>query len=206
MAQRRLTIGLPLESFASCARRAEARDGPIQMVMQMSRIYEREFPVLLLLMSLGNANEGRMPHQQNCKLLVRLYMINTLGPVRFLLIFEMFIFAADTMTDSTELTTRDVLHQVDRRLTRIEDDLRSLDAKVDGGFERFDAKSDSGFGRLDEKFDSGFARLDEKIDNVFGLLNTKIDTGLARTDDKFRWTHGLIFVSWLSLMGAILLK
>lgn len=77
------------------------------------------------------------------------------------------------MTNSTELTTRDVLHQVDRRLTRIEDDLRSLETKVDHGF---------------------------------GRLDTKIDTGLARSDDKFRWSYGLMFASWLSLMGAILLK
>ena len=34
----------------------------------------------------------------------------------------------------TELTTRDVLLQVDRRLTLIEDDLRTLDQKWDQRF------------------------------------------------------------------------
>ena len=40
----------------------------------------------------------------------------------------------------TELTTRDVLLQVDRRLTLIEDDLRTLDQKWDQRFGTFRAK------------------------------------------------------------------
>lgn len=70
------------------------------------------------------------------------------------------------MTNTTELTTRDVLHQVDRRLTLIEEDLRSLDAKVDR------------------------TRVE---------LDTKIGT-------HFHWTVGLLLASWVSIMGAVLLK
>lgn len=36
---------------------------------------------------------------------------------------------------TTEPTTRDVLVQIDRRLTRVEDDIRSFDNKVDNKFE-----------------------------------------------------------------------
>ncbi len=100
-------------------------------------------------------------------------MFGAWGLTQFLRILIISNITVDKMTNSTELTTRDVLHQVDRRLTRIEDDLRSLETKVDHGF---------------------------------GRLDTKIDTGLARSDDKFRWSYGLMFASWLSLMGAILLK
>ena len=45
-----------------------------------------------------------------------------------------------------ELTTRDVLQQIDRRLTRIEDDQRQQDAKMEAGFARQDAKFQWTFG------------------------------------------------------------
>lgn len=38
------------------------------------------------------------------------------------------------MTDTPELSTRDVFAQVDRRLTRLEDDVREIGAKVDSHF------------------------------------------------------------------------
>ncbi len=60
---------------------------------------------------------------------------------------------------AAELTTRDVLLQVDRRLTLIEEDLRSLDGKVDD---------------LDDKLDTKIAALDAKIDTRIEELDTKI--------------------------------
>lgn len=77
------------------------------------------------------------------------------------------------MTDTPELTTRDVLHQVDRRLSLIEEDLRSLDTKVDRTRVELDAKID---------------RLDAKI------------------GANLHWTVGLLLASWVTLMGAVLLK
>ena len=71
------------------------------------------------------------------------------GLAQFLRIFIVSNITLDRMTDSTELTTRDVLHQVDRRLTRIEDDLRSLETKVDHGFGRLDTKIDKGLALSD---------------------------------------------------------
>ncbi|MFT5086810.1 MAG: hypothetical protein ACI906_000483 [Candidatus Latescibacterota bacterium] len=70
------------------------------------------------------------------------------------------------MSQSSELTTRDVLQQVDRRLELIEGDVRSLNSKVD---DRFSAP--------DVKF-----------------------------ENRFRWTIGLLLMSWMSTMGAILFR
>jgi hypothetical protein len=70
------------------------------------------------------------------------------------------------MNNTSEMTTRDVLHQVDRRLSLIEEDLRSLDVKVDRtGVE----------------------------------LDAKIGANLHRT-------VGVVLASWVTLMGAVLLK
>lgn len=70
------------------------------------------------------------------------------------------------MTDTPELTTRDVLHQVDRRLSLIEEDLRSLDTKVD---------------------------------------RTRVELD-AKVGANFHWTVGLLLASWVTIMGAVLLK
>ena len=81
------------------------------------------------------------------------------------------------MTSTPELTTRDVLQQVDRRLSLIEEDLRALDAKLDTRIETLEAK----------------------VDTKIGALDAKIDT-------KFHLVVGLILASWFSMMGAFLLK
>ena len=100
------------------------------------------------------------------------------------------------MTSIPELTTRDVLQQVDRRLSLIEDDLRGLDAKVDAKFGALDAKIDAKIDALDAKFD---ARLDTKIN----ALDAKFE---AKLDSRFNLVIGLILASWFSMMGAFLLK
>ena len=88
----------------------------------------------------------------------------------------------------TELTTRDVLLQVDRRLTLIEDDLRTLDQKWD-----------QRFGSLDQKIDSRFDTLDQKIDSRTNQLRQEMNT-------KFHWTLGVFLASWISTIGTLLLK
>ncbi len=77
------------------------------------------------------------------------------------------------MNQPPELTTRDVLQQVDRRLELIEGDQRNLNHKVD--------------------------RLDDKVDDRFTAQETKADA-------RFRWTVGLILMSWMSMMGTILFR
>ena len=46
------------------------------------------------------------------------------------------------MASTPELTTRDVFAQIDRRLTRLEDDLRDLRRHVEERFSALDAKID----------------------------------------------------------------
>jgi hypothetical protein len=70
------------------------------------------------------------------------------------------------MSQSSELTTRDVLQQVDRRLELIEGDVRSLNSKVD---------------------------------DIFSAQDVKFE-------NRFRWTIGLLLMSWMSTMEAILFR
>ena len=88
----------------------------------------------------------------------------------------------------TELTTRDVLLQVDRRLTLIEDDLRTLDQKWDQRFDTLDQKIDARTNQLRQEMHTGFAELRKE-------MNT-----------KFHWTLGVVLASWISTIGTLLLK
>ena len=99
----------------------------------------------------------------------------------------------------TELTMRDVLLQVDRRLTLIEDDLRTLDQKWDQRFATSDQKTDARFDTLDQKIDARFDTLDQKTDAKNNQLRQEMNT-------KFHWTLGVVLASWISTIGTLLLK
>ena len=107
---------------------------------------------------------------------------------------------------SSELTTRDVLQQVNRRLELIESDQRELNHKVDALDDKFDtrftaqdAKMENRFSALDDKFDARFSAQDAKMENRFSAQDAKIE-------NRFRWTIGLILMSWMSTMGAIIFR
>ena len=76
-----------------------------------------------------------------------------------------------------ELTTRDVLQQVDHRLGLIETDVRELSSKVE------------------TKFDAHEFKFDGKINELRRVFN-----------GKFNLPIGLILTSWLSMMGTLLFK
>ena len=78
----------------------------------------------------------------------------------------------------SELTLRDVLAQIDRRLTRIEDDQRDTQAVLR-------TKADA-----------------EQVDRQFGQVRGEIH----QVRQGMSWILGLLLTSWLSLMGAVLLK
>ena len=109
-----------------------------------------------------------------------------------------------------ELTTRDVLLQVDRRLTLIEDDLRTLDQKWDQRFGTLEQKTDTRFDALDQKIDARFDTLDQKIDAQGNQLRQETNTGFAELrkemNTKFHWTLGVVLASWISTIGTLLLK
>ena len=85
------------------------------------------------------------------------------------------------MPESTELTTRDVLGQLNHRMGRVEDDLRSTSDRVN---EKIDNMRDE----LTAKFDQGFSRLETKIDR------------------NFRWGIGISLASRMSIITTLLLK
>ena len=85
---------------------------------------------------------------------------------------------------SPDLTTRDVLQQVNRRLELIEGDVRNLNQKLDARFGEHDAKTEARFAAQDARF----AAQD------------------ATSDTRFRWIVGLILVSWMSTMGTLLFR
>ena len=99
----------------------------------------------------------------------------------------------------TELTTRDVLLQVDRRLTLIEDDLRTLDQKWDQRFGTSDQKTDARFDALCQKIDARFDTLRQEMNTGFAGLSKEMNT-------KFHWTLGVVLASWISTIGTLLLK
>ena len=96
---------------------------------------------------------------------------------------------------SAELTTRDVLLQIDRRLELSEGDVRRLDSKIDEFESRLTARIDGGDNKLAARIDGLEARLDLKIE----LLRKEMNT-------RFYWLIGLMFVTWISTMGTILVR
>jgi hypothetical protein len=120
-----------------------------------------------------------------------------------------------------ELTTRDVLLQVDRRLTLIESDQRALDTKfeafelrMNNKFEAFELRMNNKFEafelRMNNKFEAFELRMNDKIDTLDVRLSGRIDgkvEGLRlEMNNRFQWTIGLLLASWVSIMAAVLLK
>jgi hypothetical protein len=83
-----------------------------------------------------------------------------------------------------ELGTRDVLEQVHTRLGTLEQDVRSLDSKVEARFDRV------------------YHEIGDVRSEVAGF-RSEVN---ARFDRTIRWLVGLIFASWLTLMASIWLK
>ena len=100
---------------------------------------------------------------------------------------------------SAELTTRDVLVQIDRRLELSEGDVRRLDAKLD-------AKIDDLEARLTARIDGLEHKLTARIDGLEAKLDLKIELLRKEMNTRFYWLIGLMFVTWVSTMGTILIR
>jgi len=98
------------------------------------------------------------------------------------------------MAESAELTTRDVLSQIDRRLTRVEDDLREFRQYVEQRFAEIEAR----FTGLEARFDGKLADLESRLEARFAALEAKVDR-------NFRWTIGINLVLWMSVMTKLML-
>ena len=82
---------------------------------------------------------------------------------------------------SSELTTRDVLQQIDHRLSLIERDVRENHTRIE-------AKIDA----LDSKFE--------------GKIEVEIRELCREFNGKFNLVIVLVITSWLSMMGTLLFK
>ena len=112
--------------------------------------------------------------------------------------------------ETSEITTRDVLQQINRRLELIESDVRVVSEKLDGPAQTLRDESAASYRSLNEKWDASVQGLNERLDTSFQTLNDKIDTSVQTLNNKidtyFRWTIGIVLASWLSTMSAILFK
>ena len=80
-----------------------------------------------------------------------------------------------------ELGTKDVLEQVHTRLGTLEQDVRSLDSKMDARFDR----------------------VYQELSGHRSEMNGFRSEVNARFDTTIRWVVGLIFASWMTLMAAM---
>ena len=125
---------------------------------------------------------------------------------------------------SPELTTRDVLQQIDHRLGLIETDVRENNTKIEAKIDALDAKTEAKFNALDAKidaFDSKFEdslnALDHKVESKIDTLDHKVESkidGFAveireirrEFNGKFNLVIGLVITTWLSMMGTLFFK
>ena len=122
-----------------------------------------------------------------------------------------------TPQPSPELTTRDVLQQIDHRLSLIETDVRENNAKIDSlraeitdkidGLEaKTEAKIDGLEAKTETKIDGLEAKTEAKIDGLEAKTETKINELRREFNGKFNLVIGLVITSWLSMMGTLLFK
>ena len=107
---------------------------------------------------------------------------------------------------SAELTTRDVLLQIDRRLELSEGDVRRLDSKIDEFESRLAARIDGLDNKLTARIDGGDNKLAARIDGLEARLDLKIELLRKEMNTRFYWLVGLMFVTWISTMGTILVR
>ena len=122
---------------------------------------------------------------------------------------------------SAELTTRDVLQQIDHRLSLIETDVRenstkleskidALEAKTESKIDALEAKTEAKFDALKAELTDRIDALDHKVEGKLDGLDNKIEveTREIRRDfnGKFNLVIGLVITTWLSMMGTLFFK
>ena len=100
---------------------------------------------------------------------------------------------------ATELSTRDVLQQVDRRLSRVEDLQLRHEERTDQAHASMIERFDRALVNMGERNDQAHVATNERFERAHAALDSKIDRNL-------RWTITLILGSWMTTMSAILLK
>ena len=130
-----------------------------------------------------------------------------------------------TPQPSPELTTRDVLQQIDHRLSLIEMDVRENHTKIEAKIDALDSKFEAKIDAFDRKFEGKIDALDSKVEDKFNAFNNKFEGRIDALDNKvegkieveirelrrefngkFNLVIGLVITSWLSMMGTMLFK
>ena len=126
-----------------------------------------------------------------------------------------------TPQPSPELTTRDVLQQIDHRLSLIETDVRENNTKIEAKIDALEAKTEAKFNALEGKIDALDSKFEGKIDALDSKFEGKIDALDSKFEGKieveirelrrefngkFNLVIGLVITSWLSMMGTLLFK
>ena len=104
---------------------------------------------------------------------------------------------------ASELSTRDVLQQIDRRLSLIETDVRENNTKTEAKIDALDRKIEAKIDALDSKFEGRIDALDSKFE---GKIEVEIRELRREFNGKFNLVIGLVITSWLSMMGTLLFK
>lgn len=98
-----------------------------------------------------------------------------------------------------ELTTRDVLQQVDRRLTLMEEDVRELRSEMTDGFTQLRSEMTGGFTQLRSEMKGDSAQLRSEMTGGFAEMRREMSA-------RFYWLLGIFFAGWMSMIGTILFK
>lgn len=116
-----------------------------------------------------------------------------------------------------ELTTRDIFQQLDTRLTRVEDDLRTFRAEVITRFDQITARFDDRFDQINAQFNDRFDQINNRFDQAANQTNDRFDQMNARFDQTANQTNAqfnqsqwrmvsLIVITWITMIGSIWLK
>ena len=89
---------------------------------------------------------------------------------------------------SAELTTRDVLQQIDHRLSLIEMDVRENSTKLESKIDALEAKTEAKIDALDNKIEVEIREIRRDFNGKFNLI------------------IGLVITTWLSMMGTLFFK
>lgn len=119
------------------------------------------------------------------------------------------------MDQATELTLRDVLQQIDRRLTAVEEGLRAqsaamvtlakeLRAEIAESTRELRAEIAKSTRELRAEIFASAKELRAEAKDTETNLRAEIQALRAEMSTGFRWIVGLILVSWLSTMGMML--
>ena len=126
-----------------------------------------------------------------------------------------------TPQPSADLTTRDVLQQIDHRLSLIETDVRENHTKVEAKIDALEVKTEAKFNTLegkidalDSKFEAKIDAFDRKFEGKIDALDSKVEAKIEveirelrrEFNGKFNLVIGLVITSWLSMMGTLLFK